>query len=64
MTAARKLTPAKAASLVQQYGCRVTIHPDGTITLDPVDLARVEALDSVSEWRKRRDEEKRSARRP
>lgn len=64
MTAARKLTPAKAAQLVQKHGCRITVHPDGSFTVDPVDEAKTQAFDSVTEWRRKRDAEKSSAKRP
>jgi len=59
----RRITATKAATLAQEHHCRVTVHPDGSFTVEPVDLAAAQAFDSVTEWRRRRDEEKRSARR-
>jgi hypothetical protein len=60
----RKITAAKAATLAQTHQCRVTVHPDGSFTVEPVDLAAAQAFDSVQQWRMKRDEEKNRGRRP
>ena len=56
-----KIDMQRAGQLAQQ-GCRVTFHPNGDISVVAVDAATEKAIDSVTEWRRKRDAQKSGAR--
>jgi hypothetical protein len=56
-------TDLQRAGQLAQQGCKVTFHPNGDISIVAVDAAAEKAIDSVAEWRRKRDAEKSNAKR-
>jgi hypothetical protein len=60
MSKALRLTKVdmQRAMILAQAGCRVTFHPDSSVSVEAVDASAEKEPDSVTEWRRKRDAQK------